>query len=39
MVPHHFGKLDPDLHQSEKLEAVRGHVGALEVHNLEKSES
>ncbi len=44
--PHHFGKLDPDLHQgekqdpdlhqSEKVEALKGHFGALEGLNLEE---
>jgi hypothetical protein len=30
MDPHHFGKLDPDPHQSEKVEAFEGIFGALE---------
>ncbi len=33
-----LGKLDPDPHQSEKMEALDGHFGALEGPNLEKSE-
>jgi hypothetical protein len=38
--PHQRGKLDlnTDSHQSEKVEAVEGHFGALEGPNLEKSE-
>jgi hypothetical protein len=35
---HHFGKLDPDPdpHQTEKVEALGGHFGALKGPNLEK---
>jgi hypothetical protein len=38
MNPHHFGKLDPDPHQSEKVEVFEGHFEALEGPNLAKSE-
>jgi hypothetical protein len=27
--PHHFRKLNPDPHQSDKVEALEGHFGAL----------
>ncbi len=36
--PHHFGKLDPDRHQSEKVEALDDLFGALVGPNLGKSE-
>jgi hypothetical protein len=41
--PHHFGKLDSDPQQNEKLDRIRmqaleGHFGALEGPSLEKSE-
>jgi hypothetical protein len=28
--PHNFGKLDPNPHQSEKVEALEDYFGALE---------
>jgi hypothetical protein len=34
--PDHFGKLDPNPHQSEKMEALEGHFGAFEGPNQEK---
>ncbi len=37
--PNHFGKLDPDPHQIEKVEALEGHFGGLEGPNQGKSES
>jgi hypothetical protein len=36
--PHNFGKLDPVPHQSEKVEALEGHFGALEGPNPGESE-
>ncbi len=36
--PHQSGKPDLDPHQSEKVEALEVHFGILEVPNLEKSE-
>jgi|LakMenE01Jun11ns_1017448.scaffolds.fasta_scaffold8641148_1 hypothetical protein len=36
--PHHFGKLDPDSHKTEKVEALVGNFEALEGPILEKSE-
>jgi hypothetical protein len=38
MDHHHFGKLDPDPHQSEEVEALEGHFEALNGPNLGKSE-
>jgi hypothetical protein len=37
--PKHLGKLDPDSHphQSEKMEVLEGHLGALEGLNLKKA--
>ncbi len=35
---HHFGKLDPDRHQSENVEALDDLFGALVGPNLGKSE-
>jgi hypothetical protein len=34
--PHQSGKLDPDPHQSKKVEALEGHFKALEGPNLGK---
>jgi hypothetical protein len=35
-IPHQSEKQDPDQHQSEKVAAYRGSVGALEGPNMEK---
>jgi hypothetical protein len=35
LEPNRFRKLDPDLHQSRKLEALEGYFRALEGSNLE----
>ncbi len=36
--PHQSEKQGPYPHQSEKLEALQGHIGALEGPNLEKND-